>query len=110
MTSTGSNSVIESHIATTIPHHPSSEDQEEHKDIGKLEEGGGPDLLAIGDRSKAPIIMDRGGEDDHAPHHYKEVDITRQRFPHCIVWTPIPLLTWIAPFIGHMGIADRRGM
>lgn len=24
-------------------------------------------------------------------------------FPHCIVWSPIPLVTWFIPFIGHMG-------
>jgi hypothetical protein len=24
-------------------------------------------------------------------------------FPFCLVWTPIPLITWIMPFIGHMG-------
>jgi hypothetical protein len=37
------------------------------------------------------------------------VDLARQRFPTCIVWTPLPPLTWILPFIGHMGIADTRG-
>ncbi|CAD5215077.1 unnamed protein product [Bursaphelenchus xylophilus] len=32
------------------------------------------------------------------------------RFPYCIVWTPIPMITWFFPFIGHMGIADSRGI
>lgn len=27
-----------------------------------------------------------------------------------IIWTPIPLLTWILPFIGHMGIQDSSGI
>jgi hypothetical protein len=30
------------------------------------------------------------------------LDVSRDRFPYCIVWTPIPCLTWIFPFIGHM--------
>ena len=27
----------------------------------------------------------------------------------CLVWTPIPVLTWILPFAGHMGICDSQG-
>ena len=34
----------------------------------------------------------------------------QERYPMCVVWTPIPLITWILPFIGHMGIADSRGI
>ena len=34
----------------------------------------------------------------------------RSRFPYAITWTPIPLITWILPFVGHMGIADSRGV
>jgi len=33
-----------------------------------------------------------------------------QRFPYCIVWTPIPLLTWLFPIIGHMGICTSAGV
>ncbi|KAG2394003.1 hypothetical protein C9374_003767 [Naegleria lovaniensis] len=32
------------------------------------------------------------------------------RYPYCIVWTPIPLITWLLPFIGHMGIATSQGV
>ncbi|VDK49715.1 unnamed protein product [Anisakis simplex] len=41
-----------------------------------------------------------------------EMDVSpaRRRFPFCIVWTPIPILTWLFPFIGHMGIATSRGV
>jgi hypothetical protein len=28
----------------------------------------------------------------------------------CIVWSPLPPITWIIPFIGHMGIADSNGI
>lgn len=32
------------------------------------------------------------------------------RYPFCIVWSPIPILTWVWPFIGHMGIALSSGV
>lgn len=38
------------------------------------------------------------------------IDYQRERYPFCIVWTPLPLITWIFPFIGHMGICDSRGV
>ena len=31
-------------------------------------------------------------------------------YPFCIVWTPIPPITIFLPFVGHMGIADSRGV
>ncbi|XP_013384445.1 transmembrane protein 222-like [Lingula anatina] len=39
-----------------------------------------------------------------------EVNPIKNRYPHCVVWTPIPLLTWLFPFIGHMGIATTAGV
>ncbi|XP_059811519.1 transmembrane protein 222-like [Hypanus sabinus] len=39
-----------------------------------------------------------------------EPDPERQRFPHSVVWTPIPVLSWIFPFIGHMGICTLSGI
>ncbi|XP_060600834.1 transmembrane protein 222-like [Ruditapes philippinarum] len=38
------------------------------------------------------------------------IDHKRQRYPNCIVWTPIPCLTWLLPMIGHMGIATTAGV
>ncbi|CAM9716171.1 unnamed protein product [Scytosiphon promiscuus] len=38
------------------------------------------------------------------------IDKERSRYPYCIVWTPIPCITWFIPPIGHMGIADSRGV
>ena len=32
------------------------------------------------------------------------------RFPFAIVWTPIHPISWILPFVGHMGIADSNGV
>lgn len=37
------------------------------------------------------------------------MDKRRSRYPYCIVWTPIPCLTWFLPFIGHMGICNSEG-
>jgi hypothetical protein len=39
-----------------------------------------------------------------------EIRAKHHRFPFCIVWTPIPVITWLCPFIGHMGIATSKGL
>lgn len=39
-----------------------------------------------------------------------QIDKSRDRYPCCIVWTPIPILTWLCPLIGHMGIALSSGV
>ena len=33
-----------------------------------------------------------------------------KRFPLSIVWTPLPLITWMIPCIGHTGIGDSKGV
>lgn len=38
------------------------------------------------------------------------VDIGKCRFPHSIVWSPLPGITWFLPFIGHIGITDKEGI
>ncbi|XP_048771741.1 transmembrane protein 222-like [Ostrea edulis] len=43
-------------------------------------------------------------------HNGVKIDHNKCRYPHCIVWTPIPCLTWLFPFIGHMGIATSAGV
>jgi len=35
---------------------------------------------------------------------------SKDHLPCCIVWCPIPMLTWLFPFIGHMGICTSEGM
>jgi len=39
-----------------------------------------------------------------------KIDVERHRYPYCIVWTPIPVITWLFPFIGHMGICMSSGV
>ena len=29
---------------------------------------------------------------------------------YSILWSPLPLITWICPVIGHLGIADSNGI
>ena len=43
-------------------------------------------------------------------HNSGVIEFERDRFPFCIVWTPIPLLTWLFPVVGHMGIATSSGI
>lgn len=38
------------------------------------------------------------------------LDISRNRYPYCIVWTPLPLITAIIPCIGHTGICTSDGV
>jgi hypothetical protein len=40
----------------------------------------------------------------------RNIDVENDKFPYCIVWTPIPLITWMLPFVGHMGIANSEGV
>nr|ADW80941.1 reversion-to-ethylene sensitivity 1 [Dianthus caryophyllus] len=38
-----------------------------------------------------------------------DVDPKKARFPCCLVWTPLPVVAWLAPFIGHFGICQEDG-
>lgn len=44
------------------------------------------------------------------PEKPPSVNPTSARFPFCVVWTPIPLITWLIPFIGHMGVCSSEGV
>ncbi|KAK9678380.1 hypothetical protein RND81_11G207500 [Saponaria officinalis] len=45
-----------------------------------------------------------------SPPEMTQIDPTRARFPFCIVWTPLPVLSWLIPFIGHIGICREDGV
>jgi hypothetical protein len=32
------------------------------------------------------------------------ISIEEELFPFCIVWTTIPIISWLLPFVGHTGI------
>lgn len=37
------------------------------------------------------------------------VDPKKAKFPCCLVWNPLPVVSWLAPFIGHVGICREDG-
>lgn len=39
-----------------------------------------------------------------------KINIEHHRYPYCIVWTPIPLITTLFPTIGHTGICTSNGI
>ena len=45
-----------------------------------------------------------------AAYNDSPIDVERNRYPYSIVWTPIPLISWILPCIGHMGICTSEGV
>lgn len=46
----------------------------------------------------------------HEPWPLEPVDPNKKKFPCCIVWTPLPVVSWLAPFIGHVGICREDGV
>ena len=34
----------------------------------------------------------------------------KKELTNCVVWTRIPILTWLFPFLGHVGICDSKGV
>lgn len=38
------------------------------------------------------------------------IDPKKAKFPCCLVWTPLPVVSWLAPFIGHVGICREDGV
>ncbi|CAN0573889.1 unnamed protein product, partial [Ectocarpus sp. 12 AP-2014] len=43
----------------------------------------------------AGVVVDRG------------IDKARSRYPYCIVWTPLPVITWFIPLIGEVRCSTR---
>lgn len=39
-----------------------------------------------------------------------KIDIRNRRYPYCLVMTPVRILSWIFPVVGHMGIAQSDGV
>lgn len=47
---------------------------------------------------------------DHNVPNSMQIDTTRARFPYCIVWTPLPVISWLLPFVGHVGVGREDGV
>ncbi|KAG8345960.1 hypothetical protein TRVL_03204 [Trypanosoma vivax] len=41
--------------------------------------------------------------------HPSRMDMAAEHYPFCVVWCPIPLISWVLPFVGHVGICDSKG-
>jgi len=66
-------------------------------------------VIPVEDPSKSKEA--RMGDESFLSNNLNDrIDVGRVRYPHCLVWTPIPVLTWLFPFIGHMGIARTDGV
>lgn len=66
----------------------------------------------IEEAGSTPSIIQVDDDDDH--HHdfwpLGEIDPKKSKFPCCIVWTPLPVVSWLAPFIGHVGLCREDGV
>lgn len=38
------------------------------------------------------------------------IEIEQDRYPFCLVWTPLPVVSWFLPLIGHTGISNSNGI
>ncbi|XP_042502616.1 protein RTE1-HOMOLOG-like isoform X2 [Macadamia integrifolia] len=58
--------------------------------------------------------IDPGSDDELMPKKITpenmQIDPKRARFPCSIVWTPLPVISWFLPFIGHIGICREDGV
>lgn len=46
-------------------------------------------------------------ETNYGPEFDDDEIVTQNKmYPYSIVWTALPLISWILPFIGHTGICE----
>ncbi len=57
-------------------------------------------------REYSQRTADTNHEDDNIVGN---MDVNKAKFPLCITWTPLPLITWLIPCIGHTGICPSNG-
>ncbi|KAJ6803129.1 protein REVERSION-TO-ETHYLENE SENSITIVITY1 [Iris pallida] len=39
-----------------------------------------------------------------------KVNAKKAKFPCCLVWTSLPIVSWLAPYMGHVGICREDGV
>ncbi|XP_051129181.1 protein REVERSION-TO-ETHYLENE SENSITIVITY1 [Andrographis paniculata] len=59
--------------------------------------------------SKEAETKNYGGNIHHEFWPLDPIDPKKATFPCCVVWTPLPVVSWLAPFIGHVGICREDG-
>ena len=62
------------------------------------------------DKQKKSNISESIHTEELTSREEKEINIKSSQFPYCIVWTPIPLITYLFPSIGHSGIGTSSGI
>ncbi|KAK1298888.1 Protein REVERSION-TO-ETHYLENE SENSITIVITY1 [Acorus calamus] len=59
------------------------------------------------------VAATEDGNHNRQTHHefwpLHSVDSKKARFPCCLVWCPLPVVSWLAPYIGHLGICQEDG-
>lgn len=55
------------------------------------------------------VREDEKGTVQHQFWPLDQVDPKKATFPCCVVWTPLPIVSWLAPFIGHVGVCREDG-
>ncbi|CAN6979161.1 unnamed protein product [Brassica rapa subsp. trilocularis] len=71
------------------------------------------DLKRVYDVEQAcsmPNTFQDDDDDDDDLWPLGEIDPKKLKFPCCIVWTPLPVVSWLAPFIGHVGLCREDGV
>ncbi|CAH2060543.1 unnamed protein product [Thlaspi arvense] len=68
------------------------------------------DLKRAYDVEEAVSLPNTNQDDDDDLWPLCEIDTKKGIFPCCIVWTPLPVVSWLAPFIGHVGLCREDGV
>ena len=61
----------------------------------------------------SPFVLDYGGDEtqEECPVSSNNSSAIKNKdLAFTIVWSPLPPITWLIPFIGHTGIADSQGV
>jgi hypothetical protein len=41
------------------------------------------------------------------PHGTPKINHEKEIYPYCIVWTPLPMISWFLPFIGMLDLNGK---
>ena len=70
-----------------------------------------PDKLAQHKATTRPTVQTKeGSKSGSSSKTVRRIDLDAERYPFCIVWTPLPVVSWFLPLIGHTGVADSKGI
>jgi transmembrane protein 222 len=62
------------------------------------------------DREDSPFVMEYTKNSSETSDHNNNNAIRKDELAYTIVWSPLPPITWLLPFIGHTGICDSTGV